>query len=450
MPPVQILFVEDEFLIALLKQRQLENYGYSVQHVSSGEDAVECVLQNSTNIDLILMDINLGSGIDGKEAAQKILSIKDIPIVFFSSHSDPEIIMQTEKITSYGYVLKDSSIVVLDASIKMALKLFETKNKLNRSEEIRKNVFQNSRIPTVVLETESYSIIDCNLAAIKLFECNDKTQFLGRNLLHYSTDSQHNFANASNKLSSVFELVLQEGAVVFEWCFIRTDNSLWDAEIQMLSFSIEDQFFLQLSIFDITEKRKFALSNELTKKRVALQRSSIAKMVSDPLVFGDNLVVALNRVNEYLSQVLDVRRCGIWILNDQKSELKALSIFDAEDNSFSSGITLMTSDFPNYFEAILAENRIYSEDAQNDPRTHELKENYLEKLGITALLDAGFFVNGQLKGVICSEHEGHKRKWHPDEESFVSTVAAIVGQIFIHDSKIILLNEDGLKETIII
>ncbi len=119
-----ILLVEDEMILALAEKKQLENYGYAVQAVTTGEKAVAAV-KTSPEIDLILMDINLGSGIDGTEAAELILKDHDIPIVFVSSHIEREIVEKTEKITSYGYVVKSSSITVLDASIKMAFKLFE-------------------------------------------------------------------------------------------------------------------------------------------------------------------------------------------------------------------------------------------------------------------------------------------------------------------------------------
>jgi len=35
----KILLVEDEIIIAMLVKQQLENYGYTVHHVSNGEDA---------------------------------------------------------------------------------------------------------------------------------------------------------------------------------------------------------------------------------------------------------------------------------------------------------------------------------------------------------------------------------------------------------------------------
>ena len=126
-PRTTILLVEDEALIAMAETLQLERSGYSVRHVMSGEAAVAAALAPDSGYDLILMDIDLGSGIDGTQAAEQILKQKDLPIVFLSSHTEPEIVERTEKITSYGYVVKNSGITVLSTSIKMALKLFEAK-----------------------------------------------------------------------------------------------------------------------------------------------------------------------------------------------------------------------------------------------------------------------------------------------------------------------------------
>ncbi len=119
-----ILLVEDDAIIALNQKRQLEKHGYTIIHVLSGEKSVETVKTSEHKIDLILMDIDLGMGIDGTQAAKRILESEDIPVIFLSSHTEPEVVEKTEIITSYGYVVKNSGITVLDASIKMAFKLF--------------------------------------------------------------------------------------------------------------------------------------------------------------------------------------------------------------------------------------------------------------------------------------------------------------------------------------
>ena len=130
-----ILLVEDEAIIALSTKRGLEKYGYSVISAGTGEKAVKMV-KDSLALDIVLMDIDLGSGIDGTIAAKQILEIDDIPLLFLSSHIEKDIVKKTEKITSYSYVVKNSSITVLDASIKMAFKLYnankDTKTTLNR------------------------------------------------------------------------------------------------------------------------------------------------------------------------------------------------------------------------------------------------------------------------------------------------------------------------------
>jgi CheY-like chemotaxis protein len=119
---INLLLVEDDLMLAAIEKKQLNGFGYAIRHVTSGEDAVDVGLSDPS-IDLILMDINLSTQMDGTQAAELILSQRDVPILFLSSHTEPEVVDLTEKISSYGYVVKNSGITVLDASIKMALKL---------------------------------------------------------------------------------------------------------------------------------------------------------------------------------------------------------------------------------------------------------------------------------------------------------------------------------------
>jgi CheY-like chemotaxis protein len=74
-----ILLVEDEPMNAVMAKTVLNKYGYHVTSVSSGEKAVYAV-DSDPCIDLVLMDIDLGEGIDGTEAAEKILEKHDIPV----------------------------------------------------------------------------------------------------------------------------------------------------------------------------------------------------------------------------------------------------------------------------------------------------------------------------------------------------------------------------------
>ena len=156
----RLLLVEDEVIIAMAEKMELEAYGYTIHHVTTGEEAVQTIDANPAPVDLVLMDINLGDGIDGTVAAERILKVKDIPVVFLSSHTEPEIVKKTEKITSYGYVVKSADIVVLDASIKMALKLFDAKMKRRHTENTLR---QRNEEFQMLFSNSPYGIIICDL-----------------------------------------------------------------------------------------------------------------------------------------------------------------------------------------------------------------------------------------------------------------------------------------------
>lgn len=134
-----ILLVEDEFLIAMMESRDLESAGYNVVHAADGRDAVEIIRSRGGGIDLVLMDIDLGQGMDGTEAARQILEIREIPVIFLSSYTEMEIVNRTEEITSYGYVVKNTGMTVLCASIRMAFRLFDANRKISlKNNEILK------------------------------------------------------------------------------------------------------------------------------------------------------------------------------------------------------------------------------------------------------------------------------------------------------------------------
>lgn len=178
--PLKVLLVEDEAILSLTEKKSLEQYGYSVTCASSGEEAI-AIFFKDPSINIILMDINLGHGIEGTEAAKIILEKTDIPLIFLSSHTEKEIVTKTEGITSYGYVVKSSTITVLDASIKMALKLFNANQKLKESEEKFMKAFQYSPTPMAIHDLANRNaFIDCNKAFIAIIGYT-KEEIIGKN-----------------------------------------------------------------------------------------------------------------------------------------------------------------------------------------------------------------------------------------------------------------------------
>jgi PAS domain S-box-containing protein len=140
-----ILLVEDEPITAMVQSRVLERHGYAVITVATGAEAVDAAL-NSDDIDIILMDIDLGPGMDGTRAAELILEKRNVPVLFLSSHTEPDIVDKTETITSFGYVVKNTGETVLLASIRMAFRL---------NEAYRLNEIKTDEIESVNMQLQS-------------------------------------------------------------------------------------------------------------------------------------------------------------------------------------------------------------------------------------------------------------------------------------------------------
>jgi PAS domain S-box-containing protein len=151
-PQKKILLVEDEVLIAMSEAELLNQNGYNAVIAHNGSFAIEKALSEES-FDLILMDIDLGHGMDGTVAAKEILSVKSIPIIFLSNHIEQDFVKKTEEITSLGYITKTSGEAVLISSIVNAFKLIEayktiaSRDKaLTESEELFRSAFNNSSI----------------------------------------------------------------------------------------------------------------------------------------------------------------------------------------------------------------------------------------------------------------------------------------------------------------
>ncbi len=176
-----ILIVEDESILALSTSRIIKKNGFEAKIVHSGEKAVAAVSEN-LNIDLVLMDIDLGRGIDGTEAARQILMIKELPIIFLTSHSEKEYVDKVKSITRYGYVVKDSGEFVLMESINMAFELFEvnrklkddiskrigTEKELKKSESRLSTIFHSSPAGICINSADKGIFLDANAAFTKI------------------------------------------------------------------------------------------------------------------------------------------------------------------------------------------------------------------------------------------------------------------------------------------
>ncbi len=103
--PQTIVVVEDERITAEDLRRRLESWGYRVQAiVASGEEAIR--VAEAIRPDLLLMDIHLKGSMDGVEAARRIKSRMNIPVIFATALSDPATLKRAQLSEPSGMIRK--------------------------------------------------------------------------------------------------------------------------------------------------------------------------------------------------------------------------------------------------------------------------------------------------------------------------------------------------------
>jgi len=179
---------------------------------------------------------------------------------------------------------------------------------------------------------------------------------------------------------------------------------------------------------DVTEQE--TTREELLRREDRIRRlneciSSLVLAGADP--DADQLML-FRYLTERVSQAVRTARVGIWRLDEDRVRMHCALLFGADERQGTSGKELVCADFLRFIEALEIHSRVSVEDLGSDPRTAGMVEGGFAPRGTQSILAAAIRVGGRLSGMICIEHVGPPRRWHPDEQGFVSTVAAILAQ----------------------
>jgi diguanylate cyclase (GGDEF)-like protein/PAS domain S-box-containing protein len=206
--------------------------------------------------------------------------------------------------------------------------------------------------------------------------------------------------------------------------------------------------------------------NQLFKQRLSQQTQALVALARSKTIDQGNLKAALKEITEVAASILEVERASVWLYRGNSpsqtlpfwlfarvSELlgetelsgtasrdtsvghlyssdgirmKCLDLYERSRECHTSGIELAAANYPAYFQALASECTLAIEDVYTDPRSQELSEFYLDPNGITSMLNAPIWLNGQVVGIVCHEHIGAQRQWTLIEENFVAAIATLV------------------------
>lgn len=256
-----ILLVEDEAIASMATSAVLKEFGFAVEKAYSGEEAL-LKLAEAEDINLILMDINLGKGMDGTETARLILEKRDIPIIFISSHCEEAIVEKVRHISRYGYIYKGSGDFVLKSSIDMAFQLYEALQEQKKQNIKLEEIMDLARIAWWEMELPSGKVtFDKRRATLLGYNPGQFSQSADFVKLVHPDDL--------DKINHMIEMLLhnEKDSVEIEYRIRNSENQyIWNLDTGRVTSRDPETGIIQLSGFVCDINRIKKLEKELSAR----------------------------------------------------------------------------------------------------------------------------------------------------------------------------------------
>ncbi|MGI9428650.1 MAG: hybrid sensor histidine kinase/response regulator, partial [Bythopirellula sp.] len=144
----------------------------------------------------------------------------------------------------------------------------------------------------------------------------------------------------------------------------------------------------------------------------------------------------IQRFTKEVGDFLAAQRVSVWIYNHDRSCMRCLDIYDAQESSHTSGHELEVKKFPQFIAALEEERFIAAADAASDVRTAEFVNSTRTPYSIFSMLASPIRVQRAVRGVMYCEHVGTGRKWAEEQQHFLASVTDLLSvSIATHDMR---------------
>jgi PAS domain S-box-containing protein len=189
--------------------------------------------------------------------------------------------------------------------------------RLLREEEGRYRALFNSSRDAIVILAPSSRFVDGNPAALQLFGCQNKAEFIGKNPMDISPEYQPDGVLSSVKAQEMASLVMEKGGHLFEWKHQRVNGEEFFASVLLTKMHLHDKLFLQATVRDVTESK-------LSEERLKRYQNHLEELVA-------GRTAELDKANQCLQQDVLLRLEAEDKLREANQELEAFAYTVSHD-----------------------------------------------------------------------------------------------------------------------
>ena len=151
-----------------------------------------------------------------------------------------------------------------------------------------------------LMDSES-NFLDCNLAALKLYNVDSKKQFLALNPIELSPTYQIDGELSSQKADEMIDQTMKNNYQFFEWRHKKFDGQEFDASVLLSWVEIDDLNVLQGTVRDISDqKRAQKMLIDQTEEIRQTQKVSVKALAILSEYYDSDTGAHLTRIQSYV------------------------------------------------------------------------------------------------------------------------------------------------------
>jgi len=234
-------------------------------------------------------------------------------------------------------------------------------------------------------------------------------------------------------------------------CAVTLGES-WSVELIILTYSGQERWVKSMgqaefrdgkcvrvfgSFQSIDAHKRLELESEKTNR----YNKNLAALTVAPEVQNSDVEQVKKLAIKSMCEVLNVTRASVWILNAQRNAMTCHGLYIQGQGFVDSDAVLTATDYPGYYNAIFEHNLVAIEDVYTHPATTDFTESYTKPLNIKSMLDAVIASGDGTLGILCAEVVGEHRNWMQSEETYLRSLATLVGSTLISQQRKVISEE---------
>ena len=159
--------------------------------------------------------------------------------------------------------LKDKKIIGRIWNFRDVTENKTAKKELNENVLKYKTLFDTANDAIFLMKADQF--VDCNSKTLEIFGCL-RNEIIGSTPIKFSPEKQPDGRSSKEKADELINKALSGHPVYFEWKHCKLNGTLFDTEVSLNRFELNNEVMLQAIVRDITERKRSELLQDAVYK----------------------------------------------------------------------------------------------------------------------------------------------------------------------------------------